>query len=29
MEEACADDFINKPFDLEYFLSRVKRILGD
>ena len=29
LEEACADDFINKPFDLDYFLSRVQRILGD
>lgn len=27
MEEACADDFINKPFDLDYFLMRVRRIL--
>ena len=29
LEEACADDFINKPFDLEYFLTRVQRILED
>jgi DNA-binding response OmpR family regulator len=29
LEEACADDFINKPFDLDYFLGRVRRILGD
>jgi two-component system phosphate regulon response regulator PhoB len=27
MEEACADDFINKPFDLDNFLTRVKKIL--
>jgi two-component system phosphate regulon response regulator PhoB len=27
LEEACADDFINKPFDLDYFLSRVRFIL--
>jgi two-component system phosphate regulon response regulator PhoB len=27
LEEVCADDFINKPFDLDYFLTRVKRIL--
>jgi two-component system phosphate regulon response regulator PhoB len=27
LEEACADDFINKPFDLEYFLTRVKRMV--
>jgi two-component system phosphate regulon response regulator PhoB len=27
LEEACADDFINKPFDLDNFLTRVKRIL--
>jgi two-component system phosphate regulon response regulator PhoB len=29
LEEACADDFINKPFDLDYFLTRVNRILED
>jgi two-component system phosphate regulon response regulator PhoB len=29
LEEACADDFINKPFDLDYFLTRVRRILED
>jgi two-component system phosphate regulon response regulator PhoB len=27
LEEACADDFINKPFDLDNFLTRVKKIL--
>jgi two-component system phosphate regulon response regulator PhoB len=27
LEEACADDFINKPFDLDYFLSRVNLML--
>jgi two-component system phosphate regulon response regulator PhoB len=27
LEEACADDFINKPFDLDYFLTRVRRII--
>lgn len=27
LEEACADDFINKPFDLDNFLIRVKKIL--
>jgi two-component system phosphate regulon response regulator PhoB len=29
LEEACADDFINKPFDLDYFLMRVNRMLKD
>jgi two-component system phosphate regulon response regulator PhoB len=29
LEEACADDFINKPFDLDYFLTRVKHILDN
>ena len=28
LEEACADDFINKPFDLDNFLTRVKKILN-
>ncbi len=28
LEEACADDFINKPFDLDNFLMRVKKILN-
>lgn len=28
LEEACADDFINKPFDLDNFLTRVKKILS-
>ena len=27
LEEACADDFISKPFDLDQLLYRVKRIL--
>ncbi|MDR6782417.1 two-component system phosphate regulon response regulator PhoB [Pedobacter africanus] len=27
LEEACADDFISKPFDLDYFLQRVKKQL--
>jgi two-component system alkaline phosphatase synthesis response regulator PhoP len=28
LEEACADDFISKPFDLDYFLQRVKKQLS-
>ena len=28
LEEACADDFISKPFDLDLLLHRVKRILA-
>lgn len=27
LEEACADDFISKPFDLDYFLQRVRKQL--
>lgn len=27
LEEACADDFISKPFDLDNFLFHVKRLL--
>ena len=27
LEEACADDFVSKPFDLDQLLYRVKRIL--
>jgi len=27
LEEACADDFISKPFDLDYLIDHVKRIL--
>ncbi|EDM38297.1 putative two-component response regulator phoP [Pedobacter sp. BAL39] len=29
LEQACADDFISKPFDLDYFLSRIKKVLHD
>jgi len=29
LEEACADDFISKPFDLDNFLTHVKRQLPD
>ncbi|MCD0489765.1 response regulator [Pedobacter sp. MC2016-14] len=29
LEEACADDFISKPFDLDNFLRKVKLILND
>ena len=29
MEEACADDFISKPFDLDNFLKKVKLLLHD
>jgi len=25
LEEACADDFVSKPFDLDYLLERVKK----
>jgi two-component system phosphate regulon response regulator PhoB len=28
LEEACADDFINKPFDLDHFIDRVQKQLG-
>jgi two-component system phosphate regulon response regulator PhoB len=24
LEDACANDFISKPFDIDYFLNRVK-----
>lgn len=27
LEEACADDFISKPFDLDYLIDHVKKIL--
>lgn len=27
LEEACANDFISKPFDLSFFMSKVKRQL--
>lgn len=27
LEEACADDFISKPFDLDHFLERIKEQL--
>ncbi|MBE9602547.1 response regulator transcription factor [Pedobacter sp. MC2016-24] len=27
LEEACADDFISKPFDLDHFIDRVNQIL--
>ncbi|MES2457771.1 MAG: response regulator [Bacteroidota bacterium] len=26
LEEACADDFVSKPFDLDYLLERVKKV---
>lgn len=29
LEEACADDFISKPFDLNYLLHHVKQQLQD
>lgn len=28
LEEACADDFISKPFDLDHFLRRIKEQLS-
>lgn len=27
LEEACADDFISKPFDLDQFIDRVNHLL--
>lgn len=27
LEEACADDFISKPFDLDHLLEHVKRLV--
>jgi two-component system phosphate regulon response regulator PhoB len=27
LEDACANDFISKPFDIDFFLDRVKRNL--
>jgi DNA-binding response OmpR family regulator len=27
LEEACADDFISKPFDLDHLIDHVKKIL--
>lgn len=27
LEDACADDFISKPFDLDYLIEHVKKIL--
>ncbi len=29
LEEACADDFISKPFDLDNFLRKAKKLLKD
>jgi two-component system phosphate regulon response regulator PhoB len=29
LEEACADDFISKPFDLDNFLKKAKKLLND
>ena len=29
LEEACADDFISKPFDLDSFLLKAKQLLND
>ncbi|MES2826810.1 MAG: response regulator [Bacteroidota bacterium] len=29
IEEACSDGFISKPFDLDFLLSYVKRILAN
>jgi len=29
LEEACADDFISKPFDLDNFLRKAKKLLND
>lgn len=29
LEEACADDFISKPFDLDYLIDHVKKILPE
>jgi two-component system phosphate regulon response regulator PhoB len=28
LEEACADDFISKPFDLDSFLEKAKKLLS-
>lgn len=28
LEEACANAFISKPFDLNYFTEQVKRLIG-
>lgn len=29
LEEACADDFISKPFDLDQFIDRVNNLLKE